>query len=128
MENKKNKLWDVDIQMFNSMEGNYVSIEEENFFRNLRFKQESEITLVNDLLMSEHDNPEKIYIVREIYDEYVVGVDNLEELEIHVMNLHEALAIKLEDIGISGTSLTLFEWLRGRNYQGIKYNRNYDYM
>jgi hypothetical protein len=114
--------------MFNAMEGNYISVEEENFFRNLRFKQESEITLANDLLLSEYDNPEKIYIVREIYDEYVVGVEGLEELEIHVMNLHEALAIKLEDIGIIGTSLTLFEWLRRRNYHGIKYNRNYDYM
>lgn len=128
MGNKKNRLWDVDIQMFNAMEGNYISVEEENFFRNLRFKQESEITLANDLLLSEYDNPEKIYIVREIYDEYVVGVEGLEELEIHVMNLHEALAIKLEDIGIIGTSLTLFEWLRRRNYHGIKYNRNYDYM
>jgi hypothetical protein len=128
MENKKNRLWDVDIQLFNSMEGKYISAEEENFFRNVRFKQESEITLVNDLLLSEYDNPEQIYIVREIYDEYVVGVHDLEELERHAMNLYEALAIRLEEIGVQGSKLTLFEWLRRRNYQGIKYDRNYDYM
>jgi hypothetical protein len=122
----KNKIWDVDLRLFASLEGHYISPEESNFFQNMQFKQEYEPALANDLIMSETDNQDGIYIVREFYDEYVVGVNNQEDLEKHVMNLSEALEIKLKEVGLSDSSQTLFEWLRARNYQGISYNRNYD--
>lgn len=82
----------------------------------------------NDLIMSENDNAEGIYIVREVFDEYVIGCAKYIENEAHVMNLSEALNISLSEIGIRGKNMTIFEWLRSVNYKGISYNRNYDNM
>ena len=59
MNSNKNKLWDVDAKLFASMKGNYVSANEENFFKNIQFKQEYECTLLNDLLVSEYENADE---------------------------------------------------------------------
>lgn len=111
--------------MFNSMKNQYQSINEENFFKNLQYKQEYEVALSNDLLLSENDNEDEIYLVRVEYDEYIIGRGNDESNEIHVMNLCEALQTNLRDVGLE-RDVTLLQWLRGRDYQGVKYDQNYD--
>ena len=128
MRTIKNKIWDVDKRLFDEMNGKYNTPEESNFFQTMRYKEECEPALANDLILSENTNPEGLYIVRELYDVYVVGIASLEEEEMHVMNLHEALNIKLSEVGLSNNDLTLWEWLRHRNYQGVTYNHNYDLM
>ena len=126
MEKHENKLWTADKELFAAMKTKSISPEEFNFFQNMQFKQLHESTLSNDLIMSENDNAEGIYIVREEYDEYVVGCILHLEDEVHVMNLSEALNINLSQIGIKGNNETIWEWLRSINYQGISYNHNYD--
>lgn len=126
MEKQNNELWPADKQLFASMKFESITHEEFNFFQNMEFKEEHEVTLSNDLIMSEHNNSDGIYIVREIYDEYVIGCSKCPDNEVHVMNLDEALSLKLSDIGIENTNLTLWEWLRAINYKGITYNHNYD--
>ncbi|MDE6295115.1 MAG: hypothetical protein K2M03_03540 [Muribaculaceae bacterium] len=126
MEKHENKLWPADMELFAAMKTKSISPEEFNFFQNIEFKQLHESTLSNDLIMSENDNAEGIYIVREEYDEYVVGCILHPEDEVHVMNLSEALNIDLSQIGIKGNDETIWEWLRSINYQGISYNHNYD--
>ncbi len=125
METSKNKLWDVDEQLFASLEGKYQSDNEALFFRNMKFKQEYEPTLSNDLIVSESDNDDKIYLVRVEYDEYLVGKAGNEELEVHVMNLSEALSVDLSVVGLN-RRLTLLEWLKQRDYVGVMYDHNYD--
>lgn len=129
METRANKLWPVDSELFTAMKTDSITPEEFNFFQNMQFKQEHEPTLSNDLILSENDNPERIYIVREVYDEYVVGCANHPENEVHVMNLSEALNINLSSIGVkTPKGATIGEWLRSINYKGISYNHNYDNM
>ena len=71
MENN-HKLWKQDIELFEKMKGNYVSENEANFFKNIEYKQQYEITSLNDLLISEYENPDEIYLVRLCYEEYIL--------------------------------------------------------
>lgn len=121
-----NALWAADEKLFAAHQIGCLTSEEFNFFQNMRFKEESEPTLSNDLIMSEDDNSLGIYIVRVNYDEYMVGCSQHQDEEVYAMNLSEALSIKLKDIGIDNCDKTLGEWLQSINYKGVKYNRNYD--
>ncbi|EJW90312.1 hypothetical protein EVA_21581, partial [gut metagenome] len=69
----KNKLADEDVLLFEKMENSYISVNEENFFQKMKHKQEYEVTVLNDLIVSEYENDDEIYVVRECYEEYVVG-------------------------------------------------------
>lgn len=128
MKNNVNQLWPADENLFATMKSNSITPEEFNFFQNMQFKELHESTLSNDLIMSEHDNADGIYIVREEYDEYLIGCVAHPEDEIHVMNLSEALNINLTQIGIKTKNETIWEWLRSINYHGVSYNHNYDNM
>jgi hypothetical protein len=110
------------------MRDNYISSEEANFFKTMQFKEEYEPALANDVIMSEHANSDNIYIVRELYDEYLVGTGVDESKEIHTMNLCEALNLNLRDAGVLCKDITLLDWLRSINYQGITFDNNYDLM
>lgn len=121
-----NALWAADEKLFAAHQIGCLTSEEFNFFQNMRFKEESEPTLSNDLIMSEDDNSLGIYIVRVNYDEYMIGCTQRPDGELYAMNLSEALSIKLKDIGIDNCDKTLGEWLQSINYKGVKYNRNYD--
>lgn len=118
-------MWDEDIALFRSMEDNYQSDREREFFEKLKHKEENVLTVSNDLLMSEYDNEDSIYIVREEFSEFVIGRDGATE-EHHYMNLSETLAANLREIGLLDRDVTLFQWLRERDYKGIMYDHNYD--
>lgn len=128
MNTEKNKLWDADEKLFASMKGNYRSVDEENFFKNIQYKQEYECTALNDLLVSEYENKDEIYVVREVYEEYVVGqgigTNGLQE--VHTMCLYEALSLNLMELGYIDRDLTLWDWLKECDYAVVNYERNYD--
>lgn len=128
MGNNVHELWAEDKALFEQMKGNYVSNNEANFFKNIQYKQEYEITGLNDLLISEYENPDEIYLVRMYYDEYLLGckIDSDGEFEEHVMNLSEVLALNLKKLGYIDRNLTLLEWLRETDYAYVNYNRNHD--
>lgn len=126
MGNNKNELWDADNQLFAAMKGKYVSPEEANFFKTLQFKEEYEPSLANDVILSEKSNADGIYLVRELYDEYLIGIGSDDSHEIHVMNLSEALSLNLKEAGLLNQDITLLDWLRARNYEGVSYDHNYD--
>ena len=125
---EKHRLRDADLELFSSMEGKYLSANEKNFFQNMRYKQELEVTALNDLIVSEYDNADEIYVVREYYEEYVVGfgIDSNGAHEEHVMCLSEALNLNLKDLGFIQRDLTLLQWLRECDYKVVNYERNYD--
>lgn len=128
MINEKHKLWDADAKLFASMKGNYQSKNEENFFMNMQYKEEYQATALNDLLVSEYDNPDEIYIVRMYNEEYIVGqgigTDGVNEE--HVMCLYEALNLNLKELGFLDRDVTLLDWLRECDYNVVNYERNYD--
>jgi hypothetical protein len=130
MINEKHKLWDADAKLFASMKGNYQSKNEENFFMNMQYKEEYQATALNDLLVSEYENQDEIYIVRMYNEEYIVGqgigTDGVNEE--HVMCLFEALNLNLKELGFLDRDVTLLDWLRECDYSVVNYERNYDLM
>ncbi len=126
----KHKLWEKDAALFSSMKGKYRSVNEENFFKNMQYKQEYEPTALNDLIVSEYENKDEIYIVRMYNEEYVVGhgIDSNGAQEEHVMCLSDALTLNLKMLGYLERDLTLWEWLRECDYSVVNYERNYDLL
>ena len=124
----KHELTTDDKLLFESMKSKYISYNEENFFKNMQYKQEFEVTGLNDLLVSEYENDDEIYLVRECYEEYLIGhgigTDGAEE--VHVMSLSDALSVNLKNSGFLSKDMTVLEWLRDCDYSCVKYNRNHD--
>lgn len=122
-----NRLITIDRLLFERMATQYTSNNEKEFFENLRYKQEHILTVSHDLILHEDNNEDGIYIVRCEFEEYIVGqVDSVDEQ--HVMCLAEALELNLKDCGFLNRNITLFEWLRERDYKGVEYDHNYDKM
>lgn len=130
MKTEKHKLWDADAKLFASMKGNYQSKNEENFFMNMQYKEEYQATALNDLLVSEYENQDEIYIVRMYNEEYIVGqgIGTDGANEEHVMCLFEALNLNLKELGFLDKDVTLLDWLRECDYSVVNYERNYDLM
>ena len=128
MKREKHRLSREDSALVESMKGRYVSENEAEFFRKMQHKEEQEITGLNELLVSEYENDDEIYLVREYYEEYLVGhgigTDGAEEE--HVMTLSDALSLNLKELGFIDRDLTLLEWLRESGYRYVNYDRNYD--
>ena len=124
----KHNITPDDKLLFEAMIGKYISTNEENFFKNMQYKQEFEVSGLNDLLVSEYENDDEIYLVRECYEEYLIGhgigTDGAEE--VHVMSLSDALSVNLKDAGFLSKDMTVLEWLRDCDYSCVKYNRNHD--
>jgi len=116
---------DKDNELFAKMAGSYQSEEEQIFFEKLRFKEENVLTVSHDLILHEDNNEDGIYLVRCEYEEYIVGQEKIME-EQHVMCLAEALSLNLKKVGLLERDVTLFDWLRERNYKGVEYEHNYD--
>ena len=122
-----NELTKTDLALFERMKGHYQSENEREFFEKLRKKEEEEFTFTNDLILHEFNNEDQLFIVRCYYEEYIVGSAIRREEE-HTMDLSEALAINLKDAGLLERDITLFDWLRERDYAGVEYDHNYDDM
>ena len=129
-DRKKTELVPKDKLFFDNLGDKFISTEEKIFFEKMKYKMEFEPAMSNDLIMSEHDNEEGIYIVR-CYDyEFIIGChvgDTFKE-EKYTMNFSDALETNLKECGFTDDNLTLLEWLRKRNFKGVQYDHNYDLM
>ena len=125
----KNYIPPIDEQLFAEMKGKYVSETERLFFEKMQEKEEQETTLSNDVILSEYENEDELYIVREISYKYILGKGKPEnrKSEYHVNSLYDALHTNLKDICLIEENLTLIDWLRKRNYEGIQYDGNNDF-
>ncbi len=124
----KHKLIQEDEELFSYMAKNYTSDNEREFFEKMKYKQENVLTISNDLILWEMDNTDHIYIIRCEYEEYIIGhgVEGNYDDEYHSMTLREALDVNLKAQGFIDQDITLLDWLRARDYQGIQYDHNYD--
>ncbi|MCC8070526.1 MAG: hypothetical protein LIO90_01835 [Bacteroidales bacterium] len=123
---KDNDLWDADKSLFAKMDKEAISEREREFFDIQHYKQVNNYASANDLVMSENSNTDHIYIIRTNADEYIVGNELVPDKEIHTMNLNEALTTNLKVVGLLDRDLTLLDWLRERDYQGVEYEHNFD--
>lgn len=118
---------DEDRKMCEMLIENPISDNEKRFYTEILKKETKELALSGDLMMSEYDNDLGIYILREYYDEYRVGTANVsrEYPEMHLFGIGELLSLKLNQIGLS-QEVSILEWLRMIDYNGINYRANAD--
>lgn len=125
MNTKYQPLFPIYKEYYEKMAKAYCSENERVFFETMKERQQHVFTYANDLLLSEYDNEDSIYIVRHYYNEFEIGRAGLME-DVYAMDLEEAMAINLKDAGLLDNDATLLEWLRARDYKGIKYDGNFD--
>ena len=127
----ENELWPEDAKLFEQMEGNYQSENEKTFFENIHVKMLSELAPCRELLLSENDNNDQIYFLRDQYEEFIVGTTKKPspcESSIHTMTLFEALEANLKELGFLERNISFLQWLRERDYENMKYDHNYAYL
>ena len=116
----------ADVQLFNRMLSSDLDIAERIFFENMKNKEEGEFAPSADMIMDEEDNADNIFIVRYYFDEYKIGrgkIHNRSMEVIYTNSLSEALQSDL--FTILGKHITLLEWLKSINFDGINYNGNF---
>lgn len=126
----KHKLWPEDEMLLAKMVSTSQSSNERKFFEEMRERMEWDNSIMGDLLLSAVDNEDGIFIERVEEDEFIVGrnIEGKLIAEEHVMNLQEALDINLKASGIADKDMTLLQWLQHRDYAGVRYDRNYDFI
>lgn len=109
---------------------NAVSENEREFFEKLRYKELHETAFSNDVLMDEVDNEDGLYILRVITDEIMIGKNINDPKETSVPCEYDGLffALSQDIFRYIGRHVTLWDWLRERDYRGIRYDRNNDYL
>lgn len=125
MNTKYHPLCPSHIEYYEKMAKEYQSENERIFFETMKERQQHVFTYSNDLLMFEDDNEDGLFIVRHYYDEFEIGKVGLLK-DAYAMDLEEAMAINLKEAGLLDVDVTLLEWLRARDYKGIRYNGNFD--
>ena len=126
----ENKLWPEDIDLFANMEGNYISNNEKLFFETLYVKMQTECAPCREALLIESENEDHIFFLRDGYDEFILGSskDGIASPVLHTMKLKDVLDANLKSLGLVDSDITLQQWLRNRDYQGLVYNRNNAYL
>lgn len=121
-------LWPTDIELFASMEGNYVSENERIFFETVKEREGNVFTCAGDLLVSEKDNDNLIYLMRRDFDEFELGCGTKVKRSpmYYVRCLADALNANLKQLGYIDRDITFLQWLRRRDYDCVRYDRNYD--
>ena len=124
MKRKYNfELSTIDKQFFIQMQDSYISEAERIFFSTMEYKEQHEPTYMYELLILEDENEDKLFFIRMNVSEYRVGINKMEYRE----SLKDTLDIDLFDIGHT-EHISLFDWLRKRNYSNIHYDRNNDLL
>lgn len=108
---------------------NAVSENERTFFEKFRHKILTETAFSNDILMHCDDNEDGLYILRVRIDDVLIGRNLENPDEDTIPEEFEGIFLALEqDISqYTGRHETLLDWLRRRDYNGIRYDRNNDY-
>lgn len=121
----ENELWDVDRELFRRMKSECQSENERAFFETMCRKQENEGVLSIDRILNEADNDDGLFLDRYWFQEYKLGSIPA-KTHLHTMNLTDALNTNLKTVGLLGRDITFFEWLRERDYNCVRYDRNED--
>lgn len=107
---------------------NACSESEREFFEKLRHKVLYETAASNDVLMNEQDNDDGLFILRVGTDDIMIG-KNLSAAEEKTVPSEFAgifSALEQDLFEYVGVHITLLQWLRQRDYQGIRYDANND--
>lgn len=107
---------------------NATSENERIFFEKFRHKILHETAASNDVLMHEQDNSDGLYILRVGTDDVMVGRNLLDSNEQTFPREFAGIFCALDQdlFEYINRHTTLREWLRERDYDGIRYDANND--
>lgn len=126
----ENELWEEDVLLFQEKDNHYFSDNERQFFETMREKMLTELAPCKELIISEKQNSDQIYLLRDQYDEFILGqgIGETRKLEVHTMKLSDILHINMKEHDFLSDDITFWEWLRRHDYDGVMYNHNYAYL
>lgn len=118
----------IDQELFKRMRTESTSENERLFFERMEGKELREFPVSSfDVILSEHDNSDGIYIVKCYYSEYLIGkrdADGDAKIDDVPSSLSEAFATDL--FPLIKEHITLLEWLRKRDYHGLRYDYEWE--
>lgn len=126
----ENELWEEDAQLFQKMDNRYISDNERQFFETMREKMLTELAPCKELILSESKNSDQVYLLRDQYDEFILGqgIGETRKLEVHTMKFSDILHINMKEHDFLSDDITFWEWLRRIDYDGVMYDHNYAYL
>lgn len=110
-----------DEELFNAVFDRPLPVNERTFFEHMKEKLEGEYAPSADLILSECDNDEGIFIVRYFFSEFKVGRHNCDE-ELYEDTLSQI--INDDMFRLLGRHITVLDWLRELDFTGINYDGN----
>ena len=113
-----------EMRMFREMEGKYVSENEKVFFETMRRKIQTEYASLTETIIDYDENPDGIYLYREIYDDFRIGrwIEGLPDTPVMTNGLFGLLNLDMDSYHILGGHKTLWEWLRANDYRYVHYD------
>lgn len=119
-----------DKDFLDSLKKSITTVAGKEFIAKIEYKMHYEPAMANDLLLSEFDNEEGVYLVRCYDHEFIVGrhLGDKYEDEFYAMSFSEAMNANLKDCHFTSDDTTLINWLVNRDFKGLRYNHNYDLM
>lgn len=126
----ENELWEEDVLLFQEMDNRYISDNERLFFETIREKMLTELAPCKELIISEAKNSDQVYLLRDQYDEFILGQGKGEarKLEVHTMKFSDVLRVNMKEHDFLSDGITFWEWLRRIDYDGVMYDHNYAYL
>ena len=123
-----NELDPDDIRLFDEMSRNYTSENERIFFERMKEKELYSQATSNEVLLTEKDNDDYVFIVRNNFDSYIVGSrrPGRETRAFGTETLSFILTFDMTMDDVLDRHITFGEWLRERDYVGINYDYNCD--
>ena len=106
---------------------NARSDNERIFFETLMYKVVHEPAFSNDVLMHDKDNEDGIYILR-VSDDFLIGKKDINGMDVCSPTEYSGLFYFLttDMYPYLHRHITVGEWLRKRDYAGIRYDANND--
>lgn len=126
----ENELWKEDALLFQEMENRYISDNERQFFETMRVKMLTELAPCKELIISETKNSDQVYLLRDQYDEFILGqgIGENRKSEVHTMKFSDILHVNMKEHDFLSDDITFWEWLRRIDYGGVMYDHNYAYL
>lgn len=122
---KAEELSDSDRTLFIKMLKESTTGKELEFFQSMAWKEENECVYEVDIIMDENDNEDNLFILRQGLEEYIMGQGLPGHRKIENISGVDLSDLLSKDLYLLiGKHITLQEWLKKRDYNGINYNGN----
>ena len=114
-----------DKNLYERMQGHFVSDKEKEFFEEMICKEIYDYPVSTfDVFVHEDNNEEKLFIQKMYVAEYEIGVyptkNTYHKLDYVPMCLSELMVVDL--FPLLGRHISVLEWLREKNYECVRYD------